>query len=61
MATTKLISMHVNKGKTVAQCLNKRIGYIKNDDKSADGELITSYQCAAETADKQFLLSKNIY
>ncbi len=61
MATTKFISMHINKGKTIAQCLSKRIGYIKNGEKTADGELITSYKCAVETADKQFLLSKNTY
>lgn len=61
MATTKLITMHVNKGKTIAQCLSKRIGYIKNGEKTEDGELISSYKCAKETVDKQFFLSKNIY
>lgn len=61
MATTRLISMHINKGSTIAQCLTKRIGYVKDRKKTADGELISSYKCAVETADKQFLLSKNIY
>ena len=27
MAATRLITLHVNKGKTVAQCLNERLDY----------------------------------
>ena len=30
MATTRIIPMHVNKGKTIAQCLTERTDYAKN-------------------------------
>lgn len=32
MATTRIIPMHVNKGKTIAQCLKARTDYAKNPD-----------------------------
>ncbi len=61
MAATKLIAMHVNKGKTVAQCLNERLDYTQNPLKTKQGELISSYECEPETAAMEFLLSKREY
>ena len=61
MATTRIISMHINKGKSVAQCLTDRTDYAKNPDKTADGELISSYECDPKTADAEFLLAKRQY
>ena len=29
MATTRIIPMHINKGKTIAQCMKARIDYVK--------------------------------
>ena len=40
MATTRIISMHINKGKTIAQCLKARLDYVKNPDKTEQGKLI---------------------
>ena len=37
MATTRIISMHVNQGKTIADCLTDRIDYSKNPDKTQGG------------------------
>lgn len=34
MATTRLISMHQNKGKSIAQCLSDRTDYVQNPDKT---------------------------
>ena len=34
MATTRIISMHINQGKTIADCLTDRIDYSKNPDKT---------------------------
>lgn len=31
MATPRIISMHINRGKTIAQCLTDRTDYAKND------------------------------
>ena len=42
MATTRIIPMHVNKGKTIAQCLTERTDYAKNPDKTEDGEYISA-------------------
>ena len=61
MAATRLIALHVNKGKTVAQCLSERLDYSQNPIKTEKGELITSYACQPETAATEFLLSKRQY
>ena len=61
MATTRIIPMHINKGKTIAQCLKARVEYVKNPNKTDGGELISSYACAPETADQEFLLARNEY
>ena len=61
MATTRIIPMHINKGKTIAQCLKARVDYVKNPDKTEDGALISAYACAPETADQEFLLARSAY
>ena len=61
MAATKLIAMHVNKGRTVSSCLHDRIEYAKNGEKTENEELISTYACNKEIADKEFFLSKNEY
>lgn len=61
MAATRLIALHVNKGKTVAQCLADRTDYSQNAEKTNDGEFICSYECDPKTADEEFLLSKRQY
>ena len=57
MAATRLIALHVNKGKTVAQCLADRTDYSQNAAKTNDSEFISSYECDPKTADEEFLLS----
>lgn len=61
MATTRIIPMHINKGKTIAQCMKARIDYVKNPDKTEKGELISSFACAPETADQEFVLARDQY
>lgn len=61
MAATRLIPLHVNKGKTVARCLADRVDYSQNPEKTEDGKYISSYVCNPETADEEFLLSKRQY
>ena len=61
MAATRLIPMHVNKGKTIAQSLGDRTDYAKNPEKTDKGELVTGYQCDPMTVDEEFLLSKRQY
>ncbi|MEA4805418.1 relaxase/mobilization nuclease domain-containing protein [Acetobacterium wieringae] len=61
MATTRLISMHQNKGKSIADCLADRADYAKNPNKTNDGELISSYECDPKTIQGEFLLAKRQY
>ena len=61
MATTRIIPMHLNKGKSIKQCLSERIDYGKNSDKTENGTFISSYACEPETADADFTLSKREY
>lgn len=61
MAATRLIALHLNKGKTLAQCLTERLCYTHNPGKTMDGELISAYECDPFTADEEFLLAKRKY
>lgn len=61
MAATRLITMHGNKGKTIAQCLNDRTEYAKNGEKTEQGKFLSSYACNAAVTDKEFLLAREEY
>lgn len=61
MATTRIIPMHLNKGKTIQKCLNDRTEYAINGEKTNNGEFISTYECNAETVSSDFALSKREY
>ena len=61
MATSRLMSLHVNKGKTIAQTISDRTNYAGNPDKTRQGELVTGYACNPRTVDTEFYLSKKEY
>ena len=61
MATTGFLTIHVNKGKTIAQTLFDRTGYIKNEAKTEGGVLVAGYACDPRTVDEEFLISKREY
>ena len=61
MATTRLISLHTGKGRTIAAALKNSTDYIKNPDKTNNGELVIAYACDPRTVDTEFLLSKQQY
>ena len=50
MATTRIMSIHVNKGKTAAQCIGERLDYIMNPDKTDGRRWVSSHGCSPETA-----------
>ncbi len=58
MAATRLIALHANKGRTVAQSLSARTDYATNPEKTEKGELVTAYGCDPFTADEEFMLQK---
>ena len=61
MAATRLIALHVGKGKTIAQCLADRTDYSQNAAKTDGGRYISCFGCDPKTVDKEFLLSKRQY
>jgi len=60
MAATRLIPLHVNKGKTAAKSLKDRMDYAQNPVKT-EGEYIGSYECNPRTAWAEFMLSRREY
>ena len=58
MVATRLISLHVNKGKTIAKCLADRTDYSENEKKTENGKYISSYECDPKSCDREFLLAK---
>lgn len=61
MATTRIMSIHISKGKTAMQCLKERIAYILNPKKTEEGLFVSSYECDPRTAAQEFLLTKKEY
>lgn len=54
MAATRLIAVHINKGKTAAQSLSDRLDYSHNPMKTNDGEYVTGYECDPKQRGKNF-------
>ena len=61
MATTRIMPMHMNHGKTLLQSLAARTDYVMNPDKTDGGVLISSYECDPTSVEVDFLLSKQQY
>jgi len=61
MATTRIMPLHTGTGRSVAKALSDSIDYMENPLKTDNGEWISSYECDARTADKEFLLTKQKY
>ena len=61
MATSRLIALHCGKGRSVGTAISDIIEYVKNPEKTDNGQLITSYQCDSRIADAEFLFQKKVY
>ena len=61
MATTRIMPLHIGKGRTESQAISDIIDYVANPQKTDNGKLITSYGCDSRTADAEFLLAKRQY
>ena len=59
MATTTIMSVHVNKGKTPKQCVSAQLNYIMNPEKTDGGALISSHACMPETSVNEFMLYRH--
>ena len=61
MATTRLMPLHVGKGRSFSAAISDIINYVENPEKTDRGQLVTSYQCNARIADKEFQFAKQRY
>ena len=61
MATTRIMPLHIGKGRTESQAISDIIDYVANPQKTDNGKLITGYGCDSRTADAEFLLAKANY
>lgn len=61
MATTRIMPLHVGKGRTESRAISDIIDYVANPQKTDNGRLITGYECDSHIADAQFVLAKRQY
>lgn len=61
MAATRLIAMHLNKGRTIGQCIKDRTDYAQNPEKTDGGQLVSSYECDPKLVEEDFALAKREY
>ena len=61
MAATRLMALHIVKGRNIAESLKERMDYTENEKKTEEGKFISTYGCDIETADEEFLLSHQQY
>lgn len=61
MAATRLIPMHLQKSRSMGQCLKERTDYAKNDEKTEAGKYVSSYECDPDTVYLEFEITKNQY
>lgn len=61
MAVTRIIPMHIGKGKDFFESITDRTNYVLNGDKTNNGEFVSSYCCDPHTVAAEFALSKRQY
>jgi hypothetical protein len=61
IATSRLIPLHINKGKSLMHTLTDRVDYAKNERKTDSGELVKTYACSPESVEEEFMLAKREY
>ena len=61
MAATRLMPLHVTKGKDLAKCLQERMDYTENELKTEQKKYVTTYGCDIETANEEFMLAHKLY
>ena len=61
MATTRIMPLHVGKGRTESRAISDIIDYVANPQKTDNGRLIAGFACDSRTVDAEFLLAKRQY
>ena len=55
MATTRLMPLHIGKGRDVSTAIADIIDYAENPQKTDYGKFIYGYECDTRTADAEFV------
>ena len=53
MATTRIMPLHVGKGRTESRAISDIIDYVANPQKTDNGRLIAGFACDSRTVDAQ--------
>ena len=61
MATTRIMPLHIGKGRSESRAICDIIDYVANPEKTDHGRLITGYECDSRVADAEFMLAKRQY
>ena len=61
MATTRIMPLHIGKGRSVGTAVSDILEYVKDTEKTDQGRLVTCFQCNPEIADAEFCFSKRRY
>lgn len=61
MATTRIMPLHIGKGRTESRAISAIIDYVANPQKTDHGRLITGYECDSRVAHAEFMLAKRQY
>lgn len=61
MAATMLIPLHHVKSKSVRECLDRSINYVRDSRKTEDEKYVSTYGCDPNSVTEQFLLSRKLY
>ena len=61
MVTTRIMPLHVGKGRTESRAISDIIDYVANPQKTDNGRLIAGFACDSRTVDAEFLLAKRQY
>lgn len=54
MATTRIMPLHIGKGRTESRAISDIIDYVTNPQKTDNGKLITGFACDSRTVDADF-------
>lgn len=54
MATTRIMPLHIGKGRTVGKAVREILDYVKNPEKTDQQRLISSFECDSRMADAEF-------
>ena len=61
MATTRIMPLHIGKGRTESTAISDIIDYVANPQKTDNGRLVTGYECDSRIADTEFVMAKRQY